>query len=390
MLATPKQVVIWLYLQVVHPAASPSRGRPTHDESLAALGADGRPQLAVLAFDQCALSEVAPDDNDINDGVFEVSATSHILDDTLLDYTVVVRPLAFGSLYEASLDVRLADIGIPHGSHIYLSNIGSEPHTVCYTYGTQNDGTAECPAMTTLRLFRSVRAAFKPVVGTYHDAKYINTVVKVPHADASHMAMMIVYPPAGTPASVALNIRLDFEMVYSLGEEASCTVRSNGLVTSGTGGFAVIVPAPFRWPVEGVPAYLEQGGICVGGDDAGEQCTERQQCPNGYCNTEKGGAQWRCIDSSGPGVNIRTSCSRASQCAYGFCYGYEGSHRSGTYAGLKQWLECVGLGCYSSSRGAHSDWCQASTCYTTALEWPMQVDVESAQDYYPLPAVGQQ
>lgn len=360
--------------RTVHPVASPSRGRPTLQDihALERIDTDGRPELAIVAFDQCKLNKLTPEDNDVNDGVFEVSATAHIDGDLLLDYVLLVKPIAFGSRDDASLDVRFSDAGIPIGSRVYVSLVGgAEPYTVCYTADSVADSTPDCPTMSSARLFRSVRSAFAGGKGV---ARPINTETGA-RSETLHVALMTVYPPLGTRASAALDIRLDFEMVYR-NVDATCTTRTNG-ITKGASGYAVIVPAPFRLPREGVPAYLEGSGICVGGDDAGRPCDEIQECPRGYCNL-KSGATHRCFDTNGPGVDLKTSCSRPTQCHYGVCYGYKNSGRRGAYPELKQWLECVGAGCYGAS--AHSDWCKARACHTTVLEWSQHPDEQFSSD----------
>jgi hypothetical protein len=363
---------------VVHPRASPARGRPS---SVGALelpqSANGRPLLAVLAFEQCLVDARTPDDNDVNDGVFEVSATSHVTNSTWLDYTVLVRPLAFGTADDGALDVRLAAIGVPAGSRVYVSNVGTEPHTVCYTANSVAAETADCPSVAVVRLFRSLRAAFPTALKSA--APQINTLLNMPHVATTHLALLVVYPPAGTHASLAQSVRLDFELAYTDSNGASCTVRSDGLDPVGS-GFAVLVPSPFRWPLENVPAYIEMNGICTGGDDAGEPCTEAQQCAHGYCQTAPNmPGQWRCIDAPLQGVNAQTSCSHESQCAYGTCYGYAGSGQLGAYPLLERWLECVGVGCYTVT-GARTPWCAQSVCLTDALNWDGAPAVAAAAD----------
>lgn len=371
--------------QVVHPVASPSRGRPTLQDIdvVRRIDADGRPLLAVLAFEQCRLNDLTVVDGDLNDGVFEVSATSHIDGDRLLDYTVLVRPVAFGARDDAALDVRFADVGVPSGSRVLVSVVGGdEPFTVCYTANSLTDATADCPSMATARLFRSVRATFG---SNARDAakRPINTLANVPHVASKQVATMVVYPPAGTRAAVAADIRLDFELAFR-NEEASCVTRSNG-VTKGSSGYAVLVSAPFRWPKENVPAVLEgDDGMCVGGDDAGQQCKEKQECPRGYCHLEKGPMQYHCVDTVRPGVDYDSTCAHQTQCYYGVCYGYKGSNRRGAYPQLRSWLECVGVGCYSA-KSARSAWCLQSACLTDALDWAQHPDEEyAADDLYPL------
>lgn len=370
---------------VVHPVASPSRGRPTLLDAAAIRDTDanGRPQLAVLAFEQCKLTKFTPEDNDINDGVFEVSATSHVADDTLLDYSLLVRPLAFGSIDDAALDVRFADVGIPQGSRVYVSNVGAEAHTACYTANSVADESVDCPSMAVARLFHSLRGAFASSTRVRANAP-INTQINLPHVDASHLALMVVVPPRRTRAAVAVDIRLDFELVFR-SEEHICTVHSNGVAKNGASGYAVLVPAPFRVPREGIPAYLESpSGICVGGDDAGDMCTTAQECPHGYCDTDRKSRSYlKCVDTRRAGVDESSTCTRPSQCAYGVCYGYQGSGRRGAYPVLRDWLECVGVGCYGAS-AAHIPWCLQSACFGDTLEWSARPDVESAaDDLYP-------
>ena len=370
---------------VVHPAASPARGRPTLQDVVAIRNAasNGRPQLAVVAFEQCKLTKFTPEDNDINDGVFEVSATSHVDGDALLDYSVLIKPMAFGSTEDAALDIRFGEIGVPAGSRVYVSSVGPEAHTVCYTANSVADESPECPSVAVARVIHSVRATFA-ANSRIRSNSPINTLSNLPHVESTHVALVVVYPPKGTRAAAANDMRLDFELVYR-NEETLCTVHTNG-VAKGSSGYAVIVPAPFRWPHEGVPTYLEStDGICVGGDDAGESCTEVQQCPHGYCNMDKkSSAYLKCIDTVRSGVNADSSCSRASQCAYGYCYGYAGSARRGVYPGVKSWLECVGVGCYGASASRNA-WCARSSCFGDALAWSTSPDANTAnEDLYPL------
>jgi len=365
--------------KVIHPIGSPARGRPTLEDIDAVRRVDdsARPISSVLAFQQCRLNALTVEDNSVNSGIFEVSATSHVNGDQLLDYTMIVRPLAFGSTDDAALDVRFSDVNIPAGSRVYLTVVGTDPFTVCYTANSVGDATAECPSMSYARLFRSVRNSFEQSSLGDRAPLRINTIANMPRVNARQIAVVTVFPPLGTHANAAANIQLDFEMVFR-DDDSTCVTRTNGNV-KGSSGFGVIVPAPFRWTRANVPTFFEDDspGMCIGGDDAGQPCKEKQECPRGYCDTK----QNHCVDTVAPGVNAGTICTRKTQCNYGICDGYKGSGRRGAYPLLKEWLECAAIGCYSMSK-AHSPWCMQGNCFTTALNWSQYPDQKYANDLY--------
>lgn len=96
------------------------------------------------------------------------------------------------------------------------------------------------------------------------------------------------------------------------------------------GGIGVAVPAPFKWPLEGVPAFsdvklMPTGGLCIGGDNCAMRCNELQECAGGYCELH-GPQAFSCVDA--PGANADTLCSRMSQCPYGRCNGLRPQRRA--------------------------------------------------------------
>jgi hypothetical protein len=364
------------------PIGTPARQLPTLSKRQATRS--HVPGATVIAFEQCTLSPLTPRDNDTNDFVFEVTAEASIDKTTgeWLDYTLLLQPLAIGSTDDFALDVRFDDIGLPVGSRVHLIRLGAEPLDDCFTVNSVHDETAACPSMSTVRLFRSVRAAL-PAPSTAHQAPYINTLRDQPHQLAAHTAMLTILPPPGTPRP--LNLRLDFELrTRNVVPSKTCVVRSNLLRSDGT-GYAVVVPAPFAWPLEGVPAFLAEGtrGICVGGDEAANACSERQECPNGYCILDEASDQrYRCYDSPNAGENPYTSCARISQCPYGSCYGYAGSNQHGAYPTLATWRQCAKLGCYGADANSTAA-CVVMQCQSRAVtHWYQERSMASSNELY--------
>lgn len=383
---SPAQINSRCGTTVVHPIASPDRLLPTFEElggknrKRAVDAVESRSGVSTLAFEQCALSPLTPVENDINDAVFEISAESHTDGVNWLDFTMVIEPVALGTTDDVALELRLSGLAIPDGSRVYVTHLGKEQSDECYTANSPRHESINCPSVSLVRLFRSVRAAMNVNNGV--NGPYINTMMTRAHHHSAHIAMLTVFPPAGSAtAGDANKVSLDFELrVRSLvSASKSCVVRSNGIRSDGA-SFAVLVPYPFDWPRESIPAFLRRGttGVCVGGDERGESCTEVQECPNGYCILDASSAsQYRCMDSPNAGENPFSTCSKPSQCAYGeLCYGPGDTSQNGAYPTLQNWLDCFREGCYTTARAVG---CGANACYTTAAGWAAERKLTSFQ-----------
>jgi hypothetical protein len=195
------------------------------------------------------------------------------------------------------------------------------------------------------RLFRSLRAALPQHPAA--DAPYVNTLAGQPLARAAHrVALYIEIPRAAAAAAVAPSLRLAFEL---RDRKTNCVVQSARFdATHALHGAALVAPAPFDYPLEGVPAYLNTtllphgSGVCVGGDKARARCSELQECAGGYCQLH-GANAYLCVDAPQPGVNRDALCSRKSQCPYGRCYAHaDAPHEQGAYPALAEYLESGG------------------------------------------------
>lgn len=383
---SPAQINSRCGTTVIHPIASADRQLPTLAEiggknrKRAVEATESRSGVSTLAFEQCPLTPLTPVENDVNDAVFEISAESHTDGVNWLDFTMVIEPVALGTTDDVALELRLSGLAIPAGSRVYVTHLGKEQSDECYTANSQRHESINCPSVSLVRLFRSVRAAMNVNNGV--NGPYINTMMNRAHHASAHIAMLTVFPPAGSAtAGDADKVSLDFELrVRSLvSASKSCVVRSNGIRSDGA-SFAVLVPYPFDWPRESMPAFLPRGttGICVGGDERGESCTEVQECPGGYCILDDAsGTNYRCMDSPNQGVNPFSTCSKPSQCAYGdLCYGPGDKSQNGAYPSLQIWLDCFREGCYTSARTAA---CTANECYTTAAGWAGERKLTSFQ-----------
>src|SRR5690606_14880611 len=122
----------------------------------------------------------------------------------------------------------------------------------------------------------------------------------------------------------------------------SCVVRT-GTYERQENSYGLVVPTPFLYPLEGVPAFLDaklvpSGGICVGGDNSAARCDEQQECEGGYCELH-GAHAYTCFDAPAPGNNPGTVCSRTSQCPYGRCYAHDDAlDQHGAYPALAEYL----------------------------------------------------
>ena len=142
---------------------------------------------------------------------------------------------------------------------------------------------------------------------------------------------------------------------------STCVVRTNGL-QSDVQGFGFVVPSPWRWPLEGVPIYLDAAhaiGQCVEGGNGGEPCAGKDECPGGYCDAPS----LMCFDAfNEDGLSVYHKCTKSAQCPYGTCYGYMGSTQLGAYPHFAEWLECRAAGCYQTAGGA-DPLCALGNCH---------------------------
>ena len=316
--------------------------------SAAAVHAAQRPDLTYVAFEECDFAEtdfVA--DNDANDAIFAVYATSMVgaLTKKWFASALHFEVRAIGSTSDFALEMRLADAHIPPGSRIRVLHhgVGAPVAEECWIASAseqqQQQHAHECASTDVLRLVRSTRTALP-----HHPASrtpFVNTLAGTPLADAAYIVSVYIDIPAAAALPHALPaLRLALEL---RDRATGCTVRTNRLFADGgagsgsSGGFGVFAPAPFAWPTEGVPAFLNatalpSGGLCIGGDRARARCNEADECAGGYCEMrEESGHAHHCYDAPLPGYNDAALCSRASQCPYGSCYGRDGQR--GTEAG---------------------------------------------------------
>ncbi len=167
---------------------------------------------------------------------------------------------------------------------------------------------------------------------------YVNTRTGLPLAKAAHVALLIIELPSDTRHAPTL--ALEFE----LRDRADPTsVVQTAHWPGDAGGFGVVVPSPFYYPTEGVPAYLNvtlvpTGGICIGGDNGGMRCSDMQECAGGFCELY-GDNAYSCVDTQKQGVAADSLCSRPTQCPYGRCYGHsEAPSEQGAYPALAEFL----------------------------------------------------
>lgn len=298
----------------------------------------------VLAFEECgAVDGRYVPDNDFNDAVFGVSAGSAVSlrDGAWLSSTVHVRPLALGTLHDHALELRFADAGLPRGARVRLVRLGVAASAECYTVNSAETETLECPSTSVVRLFRSLRAALPQHEAA--DAPYVNTLAAQPLAHSAHRATLFIDIPLGHRSAPTLALAFELR-----DRKTNCVVQTKHFEAErALRGAGVLAPAPFAYPLEGVPAYINatqvpHGGVCVGGDNARARCDELQECAGGYCEMH-GPDRYHCVDAPLAGVNRDALCSRASQCPYGRCYAHEdapGEH--GAYPALAEYLESGG------------------------------------------------
>jgi hypothetical protein len=300
------------------------------------LHAAQQPWLTVAAFEECdAPADDFVPDNDANDAVFAVYATSLVGSLTKRWFASVlhVEARALGTTSDFALELRLTDAHVPAGSRVRVQHHGgavAAPEE-CWTANAPAAATADCPSTDVVRLVRSVRSALP-----HHEssaAPFVNTLADAALAEPAHtVSVYIEVPSAAVVAHALPSLRLALEL---RDRATDCTVRTAHFDAAHTPhGFAVLAPAPFRWPLEGVPAFinsteLPSGGLCVGGDRARARCNEPDECAGGYC--ELGVHQ--CYDAPLPGFNEAALCARPSQCPYGRCYARDGtrSTESGAY-----------------------------------------------------------
>lgn len=300
----------------------------------------------VLLFEECdeARGAFVPD-NDLNDAVFGVAASSMVesrAQGAWLASTLHIAPLAIGSTRDFALDLRFEDAGLPAGARVRVVHYGIAASETCYTVNSLADETLECPSTNSVRLIRSLRAALPQTAAAGVDSPFVNTRSDAPYAPPAHLTSVFITLPRHHHQSPTL--RLAFELRDRAG--AQCVVQTTRWQSEQKmRGIGVIVPAPFRYPVEGVPAYIDElavpsGGLCVDGDNTRARCSEEQECPGGYCELS-GKDAYHCVDSLYDGVNSDALCSRLSQCPYGRCYGVADDEQ-GAYPALIEFLKSGG------------------------------------------------
>ena len=312
---------------------------------------------AVLAFEECgAPSNDFVPDNDFNDAVFAVSADSalSLVDGAWLSSTLHIEPLALGTQRDHALELRFADAGVPDGARVRLVRYGAPSSVECYTANAPHGATLECPSASVLRIFRSLRAALPQHAAV--DAPFVNTLAGEPLARAAHRAAIFVDVPRHYRTTPTLRVALELR-----DRKSNCVVQSARFdARRALHGAAVLAPAPFDYPLEGVPAYLNAtlvaDGVCVGGDAARRRCRAPQECAGGYCQLH-GADAYLCVDAPQRGVNRDAFCSRKSECPYGRCYGNVARpEERGAYPALADYLESGGKRArdWHSERAAHA------------------------------------
>lgn len=273
------------------------------------------PLLTLAAFEECDVpSADFVADNDGQDAVFAVYATSMVgaLTHRWFASVLHVETRAIGSTSDFALELRFADAHVPTGARVRVLHHGSGAAEECYTANSHGTQTHECPSTDAIRLVRSTRAALPHHPAS--SAPFVNTLAESPLAEPAHIASVYIEVPSDA-ASAEPALRLALEL---RDRTTDCVVRTEHRGA----GFGVLAPAPYYWPLEGVPAYLnatalDDDGLCIGGDRARAHCTERDECAGGYCELR----DHQCFDAPLPGLNRDALCSRRSQCPYGRCYG---------------------------------------------------------------------
>lgn len=338
----------------------------------------------MIAFEQCGGAPSTPHDRDANDAVFAASANSLFNGTRWLGTHIFIVPRALGSTDDFALSVRFADLGLPPGAQVRVTHFGAEPTTDCYTANSQLHATADCPSAASVPLLRSVRAALPQYWGAPN--QFVDTLDDDSRVTKPAHSVQLVALPQQTPAGATGNVRpaatvarkqITLHAELTTRGTTTCVVRTNGLASDAP-GFGFVVPAPWAWPKEGVPIYLDDAhlsGQCVEGGNGGEVCSLKDECPGGYCDTKK----QECVDAyDEDGESVYHKCALASQCPYGTCYGYDGSEELGAYAHFGEWLECREAGCYAATnmpsvKGAQravDPHCKLGNCHESqVLRW---------------------
>jgi len=304
------------------------------------------PLVTLVAFEECdvATEEFVPD-NDLNDAVFAVYATSMVgaLTRRWFASAVHIETRALGTTSDFALELRLADAHIPAGSRLLVLHHGSGAAEECYVANSHAAATPDCPSTDVIRLVRSVRSALP-----HHPSSSIpftNTVAEMALAEPAHLVSLYIQVPSSAGVNGIPTLRLAFEL---RDRATDCVVRTLHFDSARSPhGFGLLAPAPFYWPLEGMPAFingteLPDGGLCIGGDRARSHCNQRDECAGGYCEMADGHVgRHHCYDAPLPGINSDALCTRISQCPYGKCYGYEGvrSTQAGVYPLLAAHLD---------------------------------------------------
>lgn len=299
-------------------------------------------QRTVL-FEECGVphGNYVPD-NDINDAVYATTATSFVDHTTKYWVSSVlhITPVALGTLRDFAVDWRFTDAGVFPGSEVRVVHYGIGATTTCYT--ANGAGSAECPPADSARLYMSARAALPQHTGA--GSPFINTLPNMARATMAHTTVVLITLPIGYKGVPTLKYAFELR-----DRETSCVTKTIVPTVGAAGGVGLVVPSPFLYPLEGVPAYLNatqvpRGGVCVGGAQSSARCSEKQECAGGYCETHENSANsLHCIDAPQPGVNLNTFCSRKSQCPYGRCYASDESlDQHGAYPALAEFLRTRG------------------------------------------------
>lgn len=311
-----------------------------------------QPGLTVVAFEECdAAAEDFVPDNDINDAVFVAYATSMVgsLTKRWFASALHVETRAIGTTSDFALELRFADAHIPTGSRVRVLHHGVSGGAAeeCWVVNSQTAATQECPSTDLIRLVRSVRAALP-----HHEsstAPFVNTLATIALAEPAHIVSVYIEVPS---AAVQPHATPALHLALALRDRSTdCVVRTAHFDSAHSPhGFGVLAPAPFYWPLEGMPAFINStelptGGLCVSGDRARARCDEADECAGGYCELTHGHVgSHHCYDAPLPGLNEAALCARPSQCPYGKCYAREGMRdvETGAYPLLAVHLDSPG------------------------------------------------
>lgn len=332
--------------------------------------AELQPSLTMVAFEECDVTdnEQFVPDNDANDAVFAVYATSMVGSVTKRWFATAlhVEARALGTTSDFALELRFVEAHVPSGSRVRVLHHGAAGGAAaeeCWTANSHAAATHDCPSTDVIRLVRSVRTALPRHESSY--APFVNTLAGRALAEPAHSATVYIEVPS---TAVQVHAEPTFKLVLELRDRATdCTVRSlsaGGSAVRGVDsarGFGVLAPAHFRWPLEGVPAFLNEtllpnGGLCVGGDRARGRCNEADECAGGFCELRSWHiGRHHCYDAPLPGMNEAALCSRPSACPYGRCYGRDAARDTemGAYPLLGAHLDAAASG---GASGASARW----------------------------------